>query len=1261
MLKSWFPRLLSFAMLLPPLRADLIIFHGKVVMDDGSPPGRPVIIQRMCRGFMGPHRETNASPATGAYYVRLNIEVFDSAYDGRWRTANMLHCYLEASAPGFTSTQIDIGSKTLGFNPQLPNIVLSRASQGALVDLTVSQPLPSAGRKSWDAALKSVAAKNWAAAATALRAVVAAAPGFSPAWAALGGVLEILEKLPDARAALVRARELEPKRLPIYQALARVQIGLQDWAEAARTSDAAIQIDSEHRYLDAYLDSAVAHYQQKDYESALARLNTLIELDKRHELPRAEYVLGAVLEAKGDLDAAATHLNKYLNDYPRAGDAAAVKERLANLGKHPQADLSAEAASAPGFPSTAGEAAVPGGMKAFAAIAQMAEPPTYQDFFLQYCRAIVGFTAATSTPTREVAAEIRAFIAAVPELEKLGERVGDGVVIRLSTDTEAARAKTQSVLELMGWKLVPAGQGYDIELGDSITDSLRQRIPAAFGIDELQLRDTIAAGKPFQFEIPIENARLMGGAAWSATLRVTPSPSQGPIDQFLSDWRFARAYSGLGAMDDNTAAAVASSVGLVSLISRFSEAVARYGIALQISGSSVVLPGGADAEPLWLQLAGASPRKPAAFFRALLEKDRGALLPFFFDVWRADAAHQKFLTATVGRGEAFYRWYRDSGPAPDEAGRWQARILQKLRLGADGSMQLPGGRDAWLAAGARDDEALLRLPSLEPLAAAIGLEEKRARPLDAGSVKLLAKHFEEWRHVFPYLEKLPGLGEAEFRALEGFAAAAAGAPAPQRSLLIGEWHSLVELIILGHEAGSLDAAQSAAAFAQICEALRSANPSARALASLREIAGGSGDLDDAVATRLLRLSGARKDAFERVKQVQGVPPLASAGVDPRRTLAALSGAVYAATLSPEFLLVAEDPRLLAKHDFVPGADKPGRLFADSGLAVSSAAPGSHLSGGFGRLRETTAALDLRRAPSEVLPASGGMPSADAARVNPPSASVPGPDASTETTFHASGRIVEVYATVTDSRGRYVDDLNEKSFTVQVEGHPTTLFAFENRTTSVSVALLFDTTGSMTATLPTLKRAALQLIGDLRPDDSAAVYAFNDRVIEFQSFTTDKAAMKRAVLRAHPAGTTALYDALVRVSRDLVQRQGKKVILVFTDGIDNASMLTADAAIFRAKSSGIPIYTIAQGEARQNPALIKGLADLSHATGGAPFLIHKLSDIGAAFHRVSEDLMHGYLLAFQPPPAAGKAWNQISVSVPGRKGVTIRARDGYNVE
>ena len=88
-----------------------------------------------------------------------------------------------------------------------------------------------------------------------------------------------------------------------------------------------------------------------------------------------------------------------------------------------------------------------------------------------------------------------------------------------------------------------------------------------------------------------------------------------------------------------------------------------------------------------------------------------------------------------------------------------------------------------------------------------------------------------------------------------------------------------------------------------------------------------------------------------------------------------------------------------------------------------------------------------------------------------------------------------------------------------------------------MALLFDTTGSMEGALPSLKSSALHLLDELRPDDTVAVYGFNDRVAELQPFTTDKISAKRAVLRAHAAGSTALYDALLRVNHDLAGMPG----------------------------------------------------------------------------------------------------------------------------
>ena len=165
--------------------------------------------------------------------------------------------------------------------------------------------------------------------------------------------------------------------------------------------------------------------------------------------------------------------------------------------------------------------------------------------------------------------------------------------------------------------------------------------------------------------------------------------------------------------------------------------------------------------------------------------------------------------------------------------------------------------------------------------------------------------------------------------------------------------------------------------------------------------------------------------------------------------------------------------------------------------------------------------------------------------------------------------MEVYTTVVDGRGRYVDNLTVNQFSVLEEGQAKPVFAFENHNAAVSVALLFDTTGSMVDALPSLKSAALQLVNELRPTDTVAVYSFADAVTELQPFTEDKEAAKRAILKTHAQGITALYDALVRVNHDLAARPGKKVILVFTDGSDNSSMLSASTAIDRAKSRGIP--------------------------------------------------------------------------------------------
>ena len=1250
-----------------PASAVLVVFHGKVTLEDGSPPGRMVTVQRVCNGMDHAVREGAASGKTGEYFVRLEVNDFGQVFSSL-DTYAMLPCSLEASESGFVSSRIDLTDRGIVRNPRLPTIVLTPASRSMALGNDLTANVPHAASRYWDLAIKQLTARNWAAAEGPLRSVVQAAPKFAPAWATLGTLCSNLGKLEDSRQALQRAIELDPKPLSPYISLADAQIDLKDWQGAAATTKSLIAADKKRVYVEAYLLNAVALYQQRDFDNALTRINDAIRLDKLHELPRAEYVLGLILEAKADYAAAGQHMRTYIEQHPHAKNVAAVTERISNLGKSPIADLSAEFTTLDLRLAASGGAPVPGGIKAFSAIAQLKGAPSGQDFFLEYCRAITDGGPTGINPTKEAGDEVRAFISAVSALETLGEHRDDRTLVRLSMNNDEQIRKSRAILAELGWKLVSKGDSYSIEPGDRANDGSRQWALAGLGVDELALRQAIQAKRDFEFEIPRENARLVGGPAWGVLLKGVPDMPGGPVEMFMKDWRFARVYSGLGAMEGDSAAALVSAIGLANLIVKYSTSMADYGEVVALADQQVAVPGGVKAQPAWAKLAGANPQTPAPFLRALFEKDQGRLLAFYFDLAHADAAHQQYFTHTAERAEAFYKWYRDSAPPsglPRTPDRWQAKILQTVRIDASGKLVFPGGREAWATGAESDDEILLRHAPLEALAAVAVLEEKRGVPLSPAAAQILGQHYNQWRSLFPYFEKLPGLEAAEFRALADFADDAAKAPSTRRNLVMGEWHSLVKLIVLGTQAGSLNGSQAAEAFRQACDAMRSPNPSAKAIETVRAIAGGAADLDEALAARLLRLSGARRDAFESVKKLQNVPRLSTLTEPPdaAKTLAALSGAVYAALLDPAYLLVAEDPRLLTKHSFVPSGNLQPSLFAHSSLMVSNGPPGTNFEGGFGSFQEVAHALH-RRTVGELLPEpDGDTPPAppDAPSAEAPSRPEPVPPPANDLVFRAGGRIVEVYATVTDSRGRYVDNLNASQFAVLEEGQPKPVFAFENHTAGVSVALVFDTTGSMVTALPPLKNAAMQLVEDLRPTDSVAVYSFNDTVTELQPFTSDKAAAQRAILKTHAAGITALYDALVRVNRDLAARPGKKVVIVFTDGSDNASMLTANVAIERAKARGIPIYTIAEGEALTNPQLIAELGNMSQSTGGIPFLIRKLSDIGEVFDKVSQDLMHGYLVAFQPAPGDNHVWRKIEVVLSGPKGLHVRAREGFYVE
>jgi VWFA-related protein len=261
-------------------------------------------------------------------------------------------------------------------------------------------------------------------------------------------------------------------------------------------------------------------------------------------------------------------------------------------------------------------------------------------------------------------------------------------------------------------------------------------------------------------------------------------------------------------------------------------------------------------------------------------------------------------------------------------------------------------------------------------------------------------------------------------------------------------------------------------------------------------------------------------------------------------------------------------------------------------------------------------------------------------------------------FRAESRLVEVYATVVDHRGRYIDDLRPESFRILDEGAPQPIVGFENGASDFSCAILLDTTGSMTEALPKVKNAIRRLIDQFRDGDWVAVYGFSTGLELLQDFSRDKAAAKAAVSRTRAEGGTALFDALARVTAEIFGRKGKKAVVVFTDGDDNASVLNVQAAIKRSQKMGVPLYTAAEGAALRQSALFNGLKDLAQRTGGKTYAVKRLADTDAIFQDISEELRHTYLLSYKPPAAPDQNWRQIQLRLSLAGNYKIRAKEGY---
>ena len=265
------------------------------------------------------------------------------------------------------------------------------------------------------------------------------------------------------------------------------------------------------------------------------------------------------------------------------------------------------------------------------------------------------------------------------------------------------------------------------------------------------------------------------------------------------------------------------------------------------------------------------------------------------------------------------------------------------------------------------------------------------------------------------------------------------------------------------------------------------------------------------------------------------------------------------------------------------------------------------------------------------------------------------------TFRSGTRTVPVYATVTDAAGRLVPDLARDDFEVWDNGKKVDLTVFENVVQPITVVVMLDTSGSMTMNLELLKEAATQFVIRLLPGDRARIGSFSDRIrLSPKDFTADRDELVRILRDDIDYGNpTALWDATDLGMTALKDLDGRRVVLVFTDGADNFSKRSQSDVMTRARDGEFLIYAIGlrsqlrgQGVTQPDP----GLRKVAEETGGGYFELSRTDELNATFTRVASELHSQYVLGFSPQVLDGKL-HKLDVTVK-RPGLVARARKSY---
>ena len=265
-------------------------------------------------------------------------------------------------------------------------------------------------------------------------------------------------------------------------------------------------------------------------------------------------------------------------------------------------------------------------------------------------------------------------------------------------------------------------------------------------------------------------------------------------------------------------------------------------------------------------------------------------------------------------------------------------------------------------------------------------------------------------------------------------------------------------------------------------------------------------------------------------------------------------------------------------------------------------------------------------------------------------------------FRAETRLVVVHATVRNARGELVTSLERGAFTVYENGKRQPITLFRRDDIPVSLGLLIDNSGSMRTLRSKVEAAALALARASNPQDEIFVLNFNDKARIDVPFTSDVRVLEAGIGRVDSIGGTAMRDAIDMAQTYLSEHgtRDRKVLLVITDGIDNASVATRDRIEKQAEQRDTVIFAVGLfGDEERVKQGRHELDQLADRTGGMAYYPAGIDEIGPVALEIARQIRNQYTIAYAPlNQALDGTYRAIRVAVSGSERLSVRTRAGY---